>query len=155
MTEKILLGHKVSTLANRCQRADTSFRKWWRKGYTVNSEIFARILFLQIALKYIFVTFKICDKGVIYLYQKKTEWLHQFVRILFSRNFAYANAKFRENKTLAKISKFTVILLALRIWYCILTRGLSLINWLNADHYLHCERMIDTSLAGHTAIYRC
>ena len=30
------------------------------------------------------------------------------MRILFIRNFAYAYAKFRENKTLAKISEFTV-----------------------------------------------
>ena len=29
------------------------------------------------------------------------------MRILFSRNFAYA--KFRENKTLAKVSEFTVV----------------------------------------------
>ena len=42
---------------------------------------------------------KICDKGVIYLFRL-------FVRILFSRNLAYA--KFCENKNLAKISEFTV-----------------------------------------------
>ena len=36
---------------------------------TVNSEIFARILFSRIALKPIFVTLKIRDKGVIDLYQ--------------------------------------------------------------------------------------
>ena len=34
-----------------------------------------------------------------------TEWFRQFVRILFSRNFAYA--KFRENTTLMKIAEFT------------------------------------------------
>ena len=38
-------------------------------GNTVNSEIFARILFSRIALKHIFATLKIRDKGVIYLYQ--------------------------------------------------------------------------------------
>ena len=36
---------------------------------TVNLEIFARILFLRIALKHIFATLKIRDKGVIYLYK--------------------------------------------------------------------------------------
>ena len=36
---------------------------------TVNLEIFARILFSRIALKHIFATLKIRDKGVIYLYQ--------------------------------------------------------------------------------------
>ena len=35
------------------------------------------------------------------------EWFHHFVGILFSRNLAYA--KFRENKTLLKISEFTVL----------------------------------------------
>ena len=49
---------------------------------------------------------QIRDKGVIYLYQLMAEWFRQFVRILYSRNFAHA--KFRENKNLAKISKFTV-----------------------------------------------
>ena len=37
--------------------------------YTVNSEIFARILFSRKALKHILVTLKIRDKGVIYLYK--------------------------------------------------------------------------------------
>ena len=37
--------------------------------HTVNLEIFARILFSRIALKHMFSTLKICDKGVIYLYQ--------------------------------------------------------------------------------------
>ena len=36
---------------------------------TVNSEIFARILFSQIALKDIFATIKIRDFGMIYLHQ--------------------------------------------------------------------------------------
>ena len=35
----------------------------------VNPEIFARILFSRIALKDIFATLKIRDKGMIYLYQ--------------------------------------------------------------------------------------
>ena len=41
-----------------------------------------------------------------YLYKYTTEWFCHFARVLFSRNFA--NAKFRENKVLAKISEFTV-----------------------------------------------
>ena len=36
---------------------------------TVNSEIFGRILFLRIALKDIFATFKNRDQGVVYIYQ--------------------------------------------------------------------------------------
>ena len=38
-------------------------------GCTVNSEIFARILFSRIALKVIFAMLKIRDYGMIYLYQ--------------------------------------------------------------------------------------
>ena len=34
-------------------------------------------------------------------------YIYQFARVLLSRNFAYA--KVRENKTLAKISEFTVL----------------------------------------------
>ena len=58
------------------------------------------------ALKDIFATLKIRDKGMIYL--STTKGSRHFTRVLFSRNFAYA--KFRENKTLAKISEFTVSL---------------------------------------------
>ena len=36
---------------------------------TVNPEVFARILFSQIALKDIFATLKIRDLGMVYLYQ--------------------------------------------------------------------------------------
>ena len=36
---------------------------------TVNTEIFARILFSRIAFKDIFATLKICDKVMIYLHQ--------------------------------------------------------------------------------------
>ena len=36
---------------------------------TVSSEIFAKILISRIVLKHIFATLKICDKGVIYLFQ--------------------------------------------------------------------------------------
>ena len=39
------------------------------KDNTVNSEIFARILFSRIALKGIFATLKIRDLGILYLYQ--------------------------------------------------------------------------------------
>ena len=69
---------------------------------TVNSEIFARILFSQMASKDIFATLKICDKGMIYLYQISP--LHEG---FISQKFAYA--KFRENKTLSKISECTAI----------------------------------------------
>ena len=40
---------------------------------TVNQEIFAKILFSRIALKDIFSALKICDSGMIYLYQSTTE----------------------------------------------------------------------------------
>ena len=56
----------------------------------VNSEIVARILFSQ------------------QLGQETTERFRHFARVLFSRNFA-SDAKFRENKTLAKISECTVL----------------------------------------------
>ena len=39
---------------------------------TVNSEILARVLFSRIALKDLFVTFKIRNQGMIYLYQLTT-----------------------------------------------------------------------------------
>ena len=52
--------------------------------------------FSRMALKDIFVTLKICYKGMIYLYPSTTKWSPHFTRVLFSRNFAYA--KFRENK---------------------------------------------------------
>ena len=68
---------------------------------TVNSEMFARILFSQISLKDKFATFKNCDFDMI----MAKSFCH-FARVLFSQNFTYA--KFRENKTLAKISLFTV-----------------------------------------------
>ena len=76
---------------------------------TVNSEIFDT-LFSQMALKDIglFATFKIRDKGMIYLYisQRQSD-------LAISRGFIFsklliAYAKFRENKVLAKISEFTV-----------------------------------------------
>ena len=40
------------------------------------------------------------------LHQIRTKGFHSFVRVLFSRNSAYA--KFRENKILTKISESTV-----------------------------------------------
>ena len=40
-----------------------------------------------------------------------TESFRHFARVLFSRNFAHA--KFRENRILAKISEFTVIIASL------------------------------------------
>ena len=71
-----------------------------------NSEIFARRIFSRKALKDIFGTFKICDLDMIYLHQLSTEWFRHFGRVLFSWNSA--TSKFSENKTLAKISEFTV-----------------------------------------------
>ena len=43
---------------------------------------------------------------MIYQDQKTAEWVSPFPKDIFSRNFAYA--KFCENKTVAKISEFTV-----------------------------------------------
>ena len=43
---------------------------------------------------------------MIYLHQVMAYGFHRVTRVLFSRYFAYA--KFRDNKTLAKISEFTV-----------------------------------------------
>ena len=60
---------------------------------TVNSEIFARILFLQIALKDVFATFQIRDD-----LHKKSKPQNDFS---VSRVFNFT--KLRENKTLAKI----------------------------------------------------
>ena len=73
------------------------------------------------ALKDIFATLEIRDKSIIYmyLYQSTTERSRHFTRVLFSRNFAYESfiftklriyAKFRENKTLAKISELKVFI---------------------------------------------
>ena len=82
---------------------------------TVKSVIFARILFLQIALKHIFLAIKIrkkkCDLPIPVNDRVISEI---FVRILFSLNFAHA--KFRENKTLTKISKFFVNSHLMRIY---------------------------------------
>ena len=43
-----------------------------------------------------------------YIYSTINNKFPHFARVLFSRNFAYV--KFHENKTLAKISEFTVFL---------------------------------------------
>ena len=77
-----------------------------RRG-TVNSEIFVRILFSRIALKDIFSMLKNCDFGLINLHQKRTKRFRYFAWVLFSRNSVAG--KFRKNKTLAKISEFTVL----------------------------------------------
>ena len=64
---------------------------------TVNLEIFARTLFSRMALKYIFATLKVHDQGMIYLQSD----------LAISREFYFHetshDAKFRGNKTLAKI----------------------------------------------------
>ena len=66
---------------------------------TVNSEIFARILFSRIELKDIFAMIKFALIACFTYISKR-----QFARILFLRSFTYA--KFRENKILTKISGF-------------------------------------------------
>ena len=58
------------------------------KRHTVNSEIFARILFSRIALKGIFATFKIRDLDMIYLHKYTTEW--------FRESFIFAKLRIRE-----------------------------------------------------------
>ena len=64
---------------------------------TVNSEIFARIKFSRIALKDIFATSKIREKGIIYLESD-----------LATSSGFYFHETFRENKIFAKISEHTV-----------------------------------------------
>ena len=68
---------------------------------TVNSEIFAIILFSRIALKDILATFKIRNLGMIYLYISK-------IRRDFAKVYFHETSHLRENKTLAKICEFTV-----------------------------------------------
>ena len=77
---------------------------------TVDSEIFARILFSRIALKDTLVMLKF-DKNL-RLRQDLPILINNrvilpFRKGFFSRNFEYA--KFCENKVLAKISEFTVL----------------------------------------------
>ena len=59
-------------------------------AYTVNSKIFARILFSRIAFKDIFSTLKIRGLGMIYLYQQTT------VILLFREGFIFAKIRIRE-----------------------------------------------------------
>ena len=47
---------------------------------------------------------KIHDIGMLYLQRKRTKRFRHFARVLNSRNSA--SAKFRENKTIAKISEY-------------------------------------------------
>ena len=70
---------------------------------TVNSEIFASILFSRIVLKDIFAMFGIHRAFFTYICKQQNEFS-------ISRGFYFHKtyAKFRENKTLAKISEFTV-----------------------------------------------
>ena len=73
---------------------------------SVNHEICVIILFSRIALKDILATRTIRESPDLPISViNRVIW--QFRDTLFSRNFAYA--KFRENKTLAKISEFTVL----------------------------------------------
>ena len=74
--------------------------------YTVSPEFFARVLFSRTVIKDIFAMLQICDNGKIYLYHLTKEQFCHFAGILFSQNFAYA--KFCKNKSLTKISEFTV-----------------------------------------------
>ena len=45
---------------------------------------------------------------MIYLHQKAKEWYCHFAKDLFSQHSASASSKFPENKTIVKLSKFTV-----------------------------------------------
>ena len=77
---------------------------WWltmRKHRwidTVNSEIFSRTYFQNSQLMH--------DSPISVSDILRENWLREIARALFLWNFAYA--KFCENKTLAKISEFTV-----------------------------------------------
>ena len=71
---------------------------------TLNKEIFARISFSRIELKDLLSMLKIRDIGMIYLHRKRTKRFRHFARVLISRNSA--SEKFRENKTIAKISEY-------------------------------------------------
>ena len=73
-------------------------------GGTVNSEIFAGILFSQIALKDIFTMLKFASWAC-FTYISK---LHSDFAILRGFYFHETYAKFRENKNLVKISQITV-----------------------------------------------
>ena len=59
-----------------------------------------RMIFSRIALKDIFVRLKTCNKGQIY--QRQSDLA------ISGGVYSHAYAKFHENKTLAKISEFTV-----------------------------------------------
>ena len=73
---------------------------------TVNSEIFARILFSRIALKHIFATLnKNLCQGRDLLMSVNDRVISPICGEFI---FTQLSAKFRENKTLAKISEFTV-----------------------------------------------
>ena len=76
------------------------FQLWSYKGITVNSEIFERILFSRIALR------QICDVQN----SRPRDDLHILVndRVISPYRESFIFTKFRENKTLAKISEFTV-----------------------------------------------
>ena len=73
---------------------------------TVNPEIFSRILVSRYALKDIFATLKIRDYGMVYL---QCISLNDRMISPFREDFVFTKfAKFRENKTLAIFSEFTV-----------------------------------------------
>ena len=79
---------------------------------TVNSEIFASILFSRIAFKDIFATLKIGEPGNDFATSVKDKESSPFREGFIFANSAFA--KFRESKILAKISKFTDVFLASR-----------------------------------------
>ena len=75
----------------------------YRESTSVNSEIFARIFFAKSVRRHI------CDiKNSLLEHDISKHWADFAISrgFLFSRNFA--DSKFRENKTIAKISEFTV-----------------------------------------------
>ena len=74
----------------------------------VNSQIFARAIFFTNSVKRHICDIKIRNWDMIYLHQKNDGAISPFrERISLSQYFA--SAKYRQNKTLAKNSEFTVI----------------------------------------------
>ena len=99
------------------------------KAFTVNSEIFARILFLLAVLRGIIATLKICKKDVIYYFHENFVFtsnvkshicdfenlgqrrdlpilVNETVTLLIREDFIFM--KLRKNKILLKVSEFTV-----------------------------------------------
>ena len=90
--------------------------RWWPAGMpTVNSEIFARILF--------------CDAKNSRQGHDLSILVNDRVNSAFREDFIFT--KFRENKTLAKISKFTVFFIRISRFH---TNIRAALRWLYASH---------------------